>query len=80
MSAGAISMKEKLMAYASSHPPGGELDTDVRSVLSAIKPANDLCESILGFNDYLFAALPNLDQATRSTLVGVKKNKTIKMA
>ena len=81
MSAGAISMKEKLMAYASSHLPGGEFwepDTDVRSVLSAIKPTNDLCESILGLNDYLSTALPNLDQATRSTLVGVKKNKTIK--
>ena len=74
-------MKDKLMSYASSHLPGGEFwepDADVRSVLSAIKPTNDFCESLLGLNDYLSTALPNLDQATRSTLVGVKKNKTIK--
>ena len=80
MSAGAIWMKEKLMAYASSHLPGGEFwepDTDVRSVLSTIKPTNDLCESILSLNDYLSTVLPNLDQATTSTLVVVKRNKTI---
>ena len=47
-------------------------------MLSTIKPTNDICESILGLNDYLSTAIPNLDQAARSTLVAVKKNKTIK--
>ena len=51
--------------------------THVRLVLSTIKPTNDLCESILSLNDYLSTVLPNLDQATRSTLVVVKRNKTI---
>ena len=37
-----------------------------------------LCESILGMNDYITTALPNLHQLTRSNLVQAKKNKTIK--
>ncbi len=81
ISTGAASMNEKLAAYASSYLPGGEFwepDPAIRSVLSAIKPTNDVCESILGLNDYLSTAIPNLDQCTRSTLVSVKKNQTIK--
>lgn len=81
ISAGATSMKTKLMSYASSYLPGGEFwepDPDIRTVLSTIKPTNDICESILGLNDYLSTAIPNFDQAARSTLVAVKKNKTIK--
>ncbi len=68
-------MKEKLVLYASSQLPGGDPDPDVKSVLSNIKPTNDLCESILGLNDYL---TPNMKQLTRSTMVTVKKNKTMK--
>ena len=51
LSSGAIAMKEKLVVYASSQLPGGEYwdpNPDVKSVLSNIKPTNDLCESILG--------------------------------
>ena len=42
-----------------------------------LHPNNDLCESILGLNDYLVTALPNMTQQTRSNLTEVKKNKTI---
>ena len=69
-------MREKLVKYASSQIPGGEYwdpDPDVKSVLSNIKPTNDLCESILGLNDYLTTAIPNMTQLTRSTMVTVKK-------
>lgn len=77
---GAISMKEKLCTYAQSNLPGGiywETDEHVKKVLSELKPSNDLCESILGLNDYLVTAIPNLHQSARSTLVQTK-NKIIK--
>jgi hypothetical protein len=79
ISAGATFMKTKLISYASSQLPGGEYwepDPNIITILSTIKPTNDICESILGLNDYLCIAILNLDQATRSTLVSVKKNKT----
>ena len=81
LSSGATAMKEKLVLYASSQLPGGEYwdpDPDIKNVLSNIKPTNDLCESILGLNDYLTTAIPNMKQLTRSTMVAVKKNKTMK--
>lgn len=80
--AGAVSMKEKLCTYAQSHLPGGRYwnpaEPDVRKVLSELTPSNDLCESILGLNDYLTTAIPNLHQMTRSNMVELKRNKTIK--
>ena len=33
-----------------------------------LEPSNDFCESILGLNDYLTTAIPNLTQASRSNL------------
>ena len=81
LSSGATAMKEKLVVYASSQLPGGaywDPDPEVKSILSTIKPTNDLCESILGLNDYLTTAIPNMTQFTKSTMVAVKKNKTIK--
>ena len=74
-------MKEKLCAYASSQLPDGkywEPDPEIKSVLSMLKPNNDLCESILGLNDYLTTSIPNMDQLTRSNMVAVIKNKTMK--
>ena len=73
-------MKEKLCTYAKNYLPGGrywEPDPDEKKVLTQIKPSNDLCESILGLNDYLTTALPNLHQVSRSNLVSAKKNKAI---
>ena len=73
-------MKEKLCKYAHSMLPGGkywEPDPGTKAVLQQLKPSNDLCESILGLNDYLTTAIPNLHQLSRSNLIQVKKNKTI---
>ena len=43
-----------------------------KKVLSQLKPSN-VCESILGLNDYLMTAIPNLNEMALSTLVQVKK-------
>ena len=48
----------------------------MKDVLTKLKPSNDLCESILGLNDYLTTAIPNLF-LSRSNLVSVKKNKAM---
>lgn len=78
---GATSMKEKLCSYAADQLPGGRYwnpEKEVKDVLCQLQPSNDVCESILGLNDYLTTALPNLHQMSRSNLVHLKKNKTIK--
>lgn len=81
LSKGASKMKEKLSSYAQDQLPGGcywEPDQQVQDILCELKPSNDVCESILGLNDYLTTAIPNLHQMARSNLVQVKKNKTLK--
>jgi hypothetical protein len=78
---GASKMKEKLSSYAQDQLPGGcywEPDKQVQDILCELRPSNDVCESILGLNDYLTTAIPNLHQMARSNLVQVKKNKTLK--
>ena len=81
ISAGAAKMKDKLCTYGHDHLPGGKYwnpdKPDVRKVLSELKPSNDICESILGLNDYLTTAIPNLHQMARSNLVELKRNKTM---
>ena len=77
---GAANMREKLLSYAHKHLPGGKYwspEPAVRKVLMQLKPSNDFCESILGLNDYLTTAIPNLTQTSRSNLVQVKKNHTM---
>ena len=74
---GASNMREKLCSYAKDQLPGGQYwdaDRSVKDVLCQLKPSNDVCESILGLNDYLTTAIPNLHQMSRSNLVQVKKN------
>ena len=76
LSKGASKMKEKLSSYAEDQLPGGcywEPEQEVQDVLRELKPSNDVCESILGLNDYLTTAIPNLHQMARSNLVQVKK-------
>ncbi len=76
-----LKMHEKLKSYTQNQLPEGiywNPEPAIRKELVNLKPTNDLCESILGLNDYLTTALPNLHQVTRSTLVQAKKNKTIK--
>ena len=74
-------MEEKLAGYADAHLPGEKYwnpDPAIEAILKNLKPNNDVCESILGLNDYLSTAIPNMHQMTRSNLTQVKKNKTIK--
>ena len=77
---GAQAMKEKLCHYASNQLPGGiywNPTGDVKKILSELKPNNDICESILGLNDWISGQIPNLKQSTCSTLVKVKRNHTL---
>ena len=77
---GAASMNAKLLSYAQNQLPGGkywEPDSDVASILKSLKPNNDVCESILGLNDYLSMVIPNLHQMSKSNLVQAKKKKTV---
>ena len=77
---GATKMKDKLCSYAQKQLRGGEYwdpDPRIRNILSQIKPSYDIVESILGLNDYLTTAIPNLHQMSRSALVQVKKKKTL---
>ena len=55
-----------------------EPDEETEHILNELKPSNDVCESVLGLNDYLTIAIPNLHQMARSYLIQVKKNKIIK--
>ena len=74
-------MKLKLTEYARNQLPGGrywEPEPAIKAVLRNLKPNNDVCKSILGLNDYLTIAVPNMHQKTRSNLVEMKKNKTMK--
>ena len=78
---GASKMREKLCSYAQKQLPGGcywNPEQQIKDILSQLKPSNDVCESVLGLNDYLTTAIPNLNQMARSNLVQVKKNRTLK--
>lgn len=73
-------MEIKLCEYAKDYLPGGlywNPDPHVREIMTKLKPTNDLCESLLGLNDYLSGAIPNMHQMTRSNMIQVKKNNTI---
>lgn len=73
-------METKLCQYAKDCLPGGlywNPDPHIREVITGLKPTNDVCESLLGLNDYLSHAIPNMDQLTRLNTIQVKKNKTI---
>ena len=77
---GVSKMRMKLCSYAQKQLPGGcfwNPDQKIKDILCQLKPSNDICESILGLNDYLTTVIPNLNQIARSNLVQVKKNKTL---
>ena len=78
LAVGATEMNSKLITYAKNQLPGGKYwnpEPAVEATLKRLKPNNDLCESILGLNDYLTTTIPNLHQLTRSNMIQVKKNK-----
>ena len=77
---GAAAMNEKLQHYAMKQLPGGvywDPQPHIKKILSELDPSNDICESILGLNDYLSTIIPNTHQQTRSNLIQIKKNITI---
>ena len=77
---GASAMHEKLSVYAQNQLPDGVYwnpDPEVKAILKSLRPNNDVCEGILGLNDYLTTALPNMHQMSRSNLIQAKKNRTI---
>ena len=78
IAAAAIAMKEKLTSYKKDQLPGGRYwapDDNIKEVLRQLKPHNDICESLLGLNDWL--PLVNAKQHTKSALVEGKRNKTM---
>ena len=80
LSKGAISMRKKLKDYARDYLPSGRYwhpPKHVADVLRKIKPSNDICESILGLNDWLQTTMPSVSQLTKRNLIEVKKNKTM---
>ena len=80
ISNGAAAMQSKLSSYVQNYLPGGiywDPEPKIKEILAELDPSNDLCESILGLNDYLNTAIPNMHQVTRSNLVELKKNKKI---
>lgn len=79
LAAGARAMKAKLCSYAQNQLPDGRFwdpNPEIKAILRTLRPNNDVCESILGLNDYLSTAIPNMHQMARSNLIQSKKNKT----
>ena len=73
-------MAKKLSDYKKDQLPGGKYWTptaEEKEILQKLAPNNDVCESILGLNDWITTHTPNLCQVTKSTLVEVKKIKKI---
>lgn len=77
LSANTGEMHQKLIIFAKDYLPEGKYYPEIKAILQKIKPSNDLCESILGLNDYLTTALLNMLQLACSNLVEIKKNNTI---
>ena len=73
-------MKSKLSSYTRNYLLGGiywDPEPEIKGILAELNPSNDLCESILGLNDYLNTIIPNMHQVTCSNLVQLKKSKAI---
>ena len=69
-------MLDKLKTYKAEQLPGGKLwnpDQATRKALAKIQPTNDLCEGILGLNDWIQKRTPNFNQRTVSGMVEVLK-------
>ena len=78
--AASASMLNKLNDYKKDQLPGGRYwhpTNEDKALLNSLLPNNDICESILGLNDWLSTQKANLKQITKSTLVEVQKNKTM---
>lgn len=70
-------MVEKLQSYKGDQLPGGKLwspSETIKKALANVDPTNDLCESILGLNDWLQKVTPNFNQRTVTGMVELMKN------
>ena len=77
---GAEMMRCKLHVYAKDYLPSGKYwdpPDDVKDILQQIRPSNDICESILGLNDWLQSTMTNVSQRTKRNLIEAKKNKSL---
>lgn len=50
---------------------------ETRKALDRIPPTNDLCEGILGLNDWIQKRTPNMGQRTVSGMLEILKNATM---
>ena len=76
--AAGVAMAYKLMSYNKDHLPGGHYrdpSLETQEILSTLKPHNDKTEGAFGVNDWLNRILPNMTQATQSTMVEFSVNK-----
>ena len=61
----------KLSDYKKYQLPGGNYwipTAEEKEILQKLAPNNDVCESVLGLNDWITTHTPNLCQVTKSTL------------
>ena len=80
ISRGARSMRDKLKSYAKDQLPGGKYwdpPPNIAKILGQIEPSNDVCESVLGLNDWLQTSMPSASQLTKRNLIEAKKNKSV---
>jgi hypothetical protein len=81
VSVGALEMRSKLRTYARDFLPQGKYwdpPENVQKILKSIQPSNDICESILGLNDWLHNNnMATASQRTKRNLIEAKKNKTM---
>ena len=74
-------MRCKLHVYAKDYLPSGKYwdpPDDIKGILQQIRPSNDICESILGLNDWLQSTImTNVSQRTKRNLIEAKKNKSL---
>jgi hypothetical protein len=80
ISKGARSMRNKLKSYAKDQLPGGKYwdpPPNVAKILGEIEPSNDVCESILGLNDWLQTSMPSASQLTKRNIIEAKKTKQL---
>ena len=55
-------------SYAKDQLPGGknwDPPPNIAKILRQIEPSNDVCESILGLNDWLQTSMPGTSQLTK---------------
>ena len=77
---GAVEMRKKLHTYAKDYLPSGKYwdpPKHIENILSQIQPSNDICESILGLNDWLHGSMTTACQLTKRNIIEAKKNKSL---